>query len=256
MYRLSRRSGSKRNSRSPARSSKASFPGNCPAIPGYELGALMIPARSVGGDFFTYFKLGKDRLGLVVGDVSDKGVPAALFMALTYSLIRAEAIRTSSPVQAFRKVNHHLLQMNCLEDVRHTGLWHPGLQKRGLSLCPRRPSLTLPPGWGRTGSWKYPSRPVSRWACSIICPSTNNVCNCPPAEHFCFTATESVRPRMCRVTTSHRICSTRTMAANRTRPAREICKQLWLDVQAHGHGLPQQDDFTSVVVKRLVDQSI
>jgi sigma-B regulation protein RsbU (phosphoserine phosphatase) len=45
----------------------------------------------------------------------------------------------------------------------------------------------------------------------------------------------------------------RTMAANRTRPAREICEQLWLDVQAHGRGLPQQDDFTSVVVKRLVD---
>jgi sigma-B regulation protein RsbU (phosphoserine phosphatase) len=46
-----------------------------------------------------------------------------------------------------------------------------------------------------------------------------------------------------------------SMAANRTRPALEICEQIWLDVQAHGRGLPQQDDFTAVVVKRLVDES-
>ena len=62
--------------------------------------------------FTPFSKWAKNRLGIVVGDVSDKGVPAALFMALTYSLIRAEAVRTESPVQAFRKVNHHLLQMN------------------------------------------------------------------------------------------------------------------------------------------------
>ena len=72
----------------------------------------MVPAQAVGGDFYTYFKLGKDRLGLVVGDVSDKGVPAALFMALTYSAIRMEALRTGSPVQVLRNVNRHLLQMN------------------------------------------------------------------------------------------------------------------------------------------------
>ncbi len=144
-----RRNGSKRNSRSPGRSSKASCPRHYPTIPGYEFGALMIPARAVGGDFYTFFKLGQDRLGLVVGDVSDKGVPAALFMALTYSLIRAEAVRTSSPVQALRKVNRHLLQMNSSEHVCHTGVWHPGLQQRGFPLCARRPSLPLSPGWGR-----------------------------------------------------------------------------------------------------------
>jgi sigma-B regulation protein RsbU (phosphoserine phosphatase) len=41
-----------------------------------------------------------------------------------------------------------------------------------------------------------------------------------------------------------------TMAANRTRPAQEICGQIWQAVQAHGGNLPQQDDFTAVVVKR------
>jgi sigma-B regulation protein RsbU (phosphoserine phosphatase) len=45
----------------------------------------------------------------------------------------------------------------------------------------------------------------------------------------------------------------RTLAANRLRPAQEICTQLWQDVQAHGKDLPQQDDFTSVVVKRSLE---
>jgi sigma-B regulation protein RsbU (phosphoserine phosphatase) len=46
---------------------------------------------------------------------------------------------------------------------------------------------------------------------------------------------------------------TQTMMANRTRPAQEICEQLWHDVQAHGENEPQQDDFTTVVVKRSMD---
>src|SRR5512137_1482181 len=72
----------------------------------------MVPARAVGGDFYTFFSLPKDQVGIVVGDVSDKGVPAALFMALSYSLIRAEAVRTRSPVRALQLVNEQLLQMN------------------------------------------------------------------------------------------------------------------------------------------------
>ena len=51
-------------------------------------------------------------MGLVTGDVSDHGVPAAIFMALTYSLLRAEAFRAASPGEALRAVNRQLLDMN------------------------------------------------------------------------------------------------------------------------------------------------
>jgi sigma-B regulation protein RsbU (phosphoserine phosphatase) len=51
----------------------------------------MLPAKSVGGDFFDFIPLGENLLGIAVGDVSDKGVPAALFMAMVRSLLRAEA---------------------------------------------------------------------------------------------------------------------------------------------------------------------
>jgi len=88
------------------------LPQELPESPRFDLGALMIPARAVGGDFYDFIPLNGDRLGIVVGDVSDKGVPAALFMALTYSLIRAEASRGVTPGEALLAVNHHLKSMN------------------------------------------------------------------------------------------------------------------------------------------------
>ncbi len=83
-----------------------------PYVAGCEVGARMVPARMVGGDFYDVMLLEKNRLGVVVGDVSGKGVPAALFMALTRSLLRAEAGRCPSPEAVLRNVNRHLLGMN------------------------------------------------------------------------------------------------------------------------------------------------
>lgn len=83
-----------------------------PHLPGYDFGMLVEPMASVGGDFFDFIPLGDDRLGIAVGDVTDHGISAAIFMALTYSLLRAEASRARSPGEALRSVNRHLLGMN------------------------------------------------------------------------------------------------------------------------------------------------
>ena len=88
------------------------LPGKLPRLPGYDFGALIMPARSVGGDLYDFIPLGKGRLGIAVGDVSDKGVPAAIFMALTRSLLRAEATRGASARRALERVNRLLLDMN------------------------------------------------------------------------------------------------------------------------------------------------
>src|SRR5581483_2584029 len=58
-----------------------------PLMPGIAFYARNEPARQVGGDFYDVFVLDADRVGLVIADVSDKGMPAALFMALTRSLV-------------------------------------------------------------------------------------------------------------------------------------------------------------------------
>lgn len=91
------------------------LPQTLPVLEGFDFGARMIPARAVGGDFFDLFALDATRVGIVIGDVSGKGVPAALFMALTRSLVRAEAVRASTPGEALQRVNRHLLDMNAAQ---------------------------------------------------------------------------------------------------------------------------------------------
>lgn len=87
------------------------LPSHLPEIPGFEFGALMYPARAVGGDFYDLFQLDQDRIGLVIGDVADKGVPSAMVMAQTRALIYAEAALELTPAQVLQQVNVHLMQM-------------------------------------------------------------------------------------------------------------------------------------------------
>ena len=81
------------------------LPKTLPETPGYELAAHYRPAREVGGDFYDFVELDDGRLGLVVGDVTDKGVPAALVMATTRTMLRAAAGRFGSPGEVLERVN-------------------------------------------------------------------------------------------------------------------------------------------------------
>jgi phosphoserine phosphatase RsbU/P len=87
------------------------LPQNLPSVDGYAFGTLMQPARMVGGDFFDIFLLDPEHVGLVVGDVADKGIPSALFMARTHALIMAEAAHGGSPAEILRRSNLHLIHL-------------------------------------------------------------------------------------------------------------------------------------------------
>jgi serine phosphatase RsbU (regulator of sigma subunit) len=228
------------------------LPLNLPKVPGFEFGALMIPARAVGGDFYTFFKLGRERMGIVVGDVSDKGVPAALFMALSYSLVRAEAVRTDSPVQALRKVNQHLLQMNSSSmfvtlvygildfsscDFHYARAGHPSPYladgENRLVNVPVSPSQPL---------GLFEDLPIDEQSIYLSPGGTLLLYSDGVTETMDTQGTEFGLGKL-----------TLTMAGNQHRPAQEICGQLWQDVQKYGGDLPQQDDFTSVIVKRSME---
>lgn len=71
----------------------------------FEIFGEMIPARHVGGDFYDFFLIDENRFGFVIGDVSGKGVPAAIFMAVSQTLLRATALQGSSPAQCLQYVN-------------------------------------------------------------------------------------------------------------------------------------------------------
>jgi serine phosphatase RsbU (regulator of sigma subunit)/anti-sigma regulatory factor (Ser/Thr protein kinase) len=84
------------------------LPRDLPALPGWQVAAHYRPAREVGGDFYDVIPLPGERVGFVVGDVTDKGVPAALVMAATRSVLRASAQRLVEPGAVLERVNEHL----------------------------------------------------------------------------------------------------------------------------------------------------
>lgn len=81
------------------------LPDSAPAIDGIEIAAISLPARVVGGDFYDFIPVSPDKWGLVVADVSGKGIPAAIFMALSRALVRAGAAGTVSPADAVDHAN-------------------------------------------------------------------------------------------------------------------------------------------------------
>jgi sigma-B regulation protein RsbU (phosphoserine phosphatase) len=94
-----------------ARGIQQSFlPESPPKIDGFELAALNLPARQVGGDFYDFIPVSSDKWGIVIADVSGKGVPAALFMALSKTLVRANVSDNITAAQAIEKANYTISQ--------------------------------------------------------------------------------------------------------------------------------------------------
>lgn len=91
------------------------LPNHFPAFPerkDFQIYASMKPAKEVGGDFYDFFLVDQDHLALVIADVSDKGVPAALFMAIAKTLIQNQTLTGQSPRDILMKVNNQLCENN------------------------------------------------------------------------------------------------------------------------------------------------
>jgi serine phosphatase RsbU (regulator of sigma subunit) len=86
------------------------LPSHTPQILGYNVAARWLSANEVAGDFYDVFALGDDKLALVIADVSDKGAPAALFMAAARSMIRTNAYAGLSPQETMARTNDLILE--------------------------------------------------------------------------------------------------------------------------------------------------
>jgi sigma-B regulation protein RsbU (phosphoserine phosphatase) len=84
------------------------LPSEAPVVPGFEISGINIPARHVSGDYFDYLEVDKERLGVAIADVSGKGVPASIIMAICRSVLRSQATGNSSPADVLHKVNRQL----------------------------------------------------------------------------------------------------------------------------------------------------
>lgn len=130
------------------------LPGVFPAFPDrseFDVFASMTPAREVGGDFYDFFLIDSDHLALVIGDVNGKGVPAALFMTLTKTLIKSTAMAYESPARVLDEVNGKLSED--MEKSMFVTVWLGILQISTGTLVwadggSRKPVLR------REGSWR------------------------------------------------------------------------------------------------------
>lgn len=87
------------------------LPDELPKVDGYNFGARIQPARQVGGDFYDVFEMDDNQVGVLIGDVADKGVPSAIFMARTHALIMAEADIGLTPGEVMKLVNRHITRL-------------------------------------------------------------------------------------------------------------------------------------------------
>ncbi|WP_146619899.1 PP2C family protein-serine/threonine phosphatase [Acuticoccus sediminis] len=116
-----------------ARELQLSFlPKPLPPHPEFTVDGFMETAKEVGGDFFDYFMIDDRHLGVVVADVSGKGVAAALFMAITRTLIKATAMMAVSPAQTLKEVNDFLATDN--DQMMFVTLFHGVIDLETLEM--------------------------------------------------------------------------------------------------------------------------
>ncbi len=118
------------------------LPQTLPELTGYDFGAMMVPARAVGGDFYDIISLSSNKVGIVVGDVADKGVPSAIFMAQTHALLYAMASRNATPSRVLKRVNQLLLKIG--ESSLFVTILYGVLDKRTNTFAYARAGHELP----------------------------------------------------------------------------------------------------------------
>ncbi len=100
-----------------------------------DIAASMTPAKDVGGDFYDFFRIDDDRIGFVIADVSGKGIPAAIFMAVSRTLIRATGIKGGSPAECITYSNSLLAaeSVDCMFVTVFYGIYH--LKTGEITYC-------------------------------------------------------------------------------------------------------------------------
>lgn len=224
------------------------LPQALPCHAGFDFGAVLVPARSVGGDFYDFIPLGGNRLGIVVGDVCDKGIPAALFMTLTYTAMREAAQLCPTPGSALRAVNRRLVEMNAAEmyvtllygildtatrEFAYARAGHP----HPLVLDSECRALLLPGGAGQ---------PVGLFDSLML---DEQVVTLGPGHTlliFSDGLSEALESdgRACDL---GGLCQSLVSAGART--SQELCAGLWKVVEHAVVNTPGQDDFTAIAVR-------
>lgn len=216
---------------------------------GFELGATLQPARAVGGDLYDHFRDGS-RVFVLVGDVSGKGIAAALFMARARTVFEAAAARESDPGAILDQVNRSLCRDNAsgMFVTAALGVLELASGELLLALAGHDPPVLLPAdgpaapvaaeGGRVLGLIEAPDFPVNRLRLAqgdAIVLFTDGVAEAadPAGGFFGIERT------------------TGAVAASREKPASAVTEDLLQAVRAFAAGAPQSDDITILTLRRL-----
>jgi sigma-B regulation protein RsbU (phosphoserine phosphatase) len=233
-----------------ARGIQASFlPDTFPTVPGWEVAAFYRAARQVGGDFYDFFPIDDHRWALVVADVADKGVPAALFMALSRTLLRAVGSNRHSPAETLARVNELLLRDTHTELFVTVwyGLWDASTGEIRFSSAGHNPPLIVRAD-GRTE--QLTARGIALGVLPDIKLQENQVTLNPGDLLVAYTdgVTEAIRWDK----TAFGVSGLQATAANlHHRPAPEIAQGVLSALDTFVGSEAQFDDLTLIALKHL-----
>jgi sigma-B regulation protein RsbU (phosphoserine phosphatase) len=224
------------------------LPDSLPQLEGFDVAAMTIPARAVGGDYYDFIPINSHRFGLVIGDACDKGIPAALFINLTNSLVHIEAPRNPSPEATLQLVNRHLLEMShsgmfvtllygILDisgrfDYCRAGHPHPVVLDENAKLVPTTSSQGM--ALGVTDDIRLDAQTVTIPFGGLLVIYSDGLSEALNSDDNQFGAERLINglTKLCHL------------------PASQICTGLWEQVQQFAGELEQSDDFTAIVIKR------
>jgi len=229
------------------------LPTNFPPFPhrkDFELHASMVPAKEVGGDLFDFFLLDDDHLGFVIGDVSGKGVPAALFMSVCRTLLRATAQHQASPGDCFTYVNSSLNEQNV--SGMFVTLFYGVLNTRTGELTFANGGHNPPYVFSRDGKF-YPLSDKSGPLLGVI------------DGHKYQTATTKIAPGEAILLYTDGVTEAidknddffgeerleQFLAAHATEPVEQVVRQLHSTLQDFSKGVRQADDITALALRYL-----
>jgi sigma-B regulation protein RsbU (phosphoserine phosphatase) len=109
------------------------LPREAPDLAGYDIWGKSIPAEAVGGDYYDFVRMEDDRVGICLGDVSGKGMPAALLMANLHATLRGQILQGLSPQACLERSNEHLLPS--MDPGRFVTLFYAALDGRTGEVC-------------------------------------------------------------------------------------------------------------------------
>jgi phosphoserine phosphatase RsbU/P len=231
---------------------RSMLPSRFPPFPDrndFELHGSMVPAKEVGGDMFDYFLLDPDRLAFVVGDVSGKGVPAALFMAIARTVLRATAHHQASAGMCLTYMNQSLVDHNA--PGMFVTLFYGILNTRtGLleyANAGHTPPYLFSPD-GRIRALKDRSGPMVGMLEGLQYPArTTEIGRGEGILVFTDGVTES-RNKKGEFYEDLRVEA--YLAAHAARPVEEIVRGLHADVKRFESGARQADDITVLALRR------